>query len=93
MGRPYPFSCTLSSGAKLENEHDSDSCALRGLRVRLPSWVFCRQGCRQFLQRSVPQGHCSNVTIDDRVAVSVEVPANFTKEKDDHALRNDLQTE
>ena len=37
-----PSSCTLCPGGEiLVNVHDSDSCARKGLRVRLPSWVLC----------------------------------------------------
>lgn len=36
-----PFSCTPCPGAKLENGHDSGSCALWGLRVRFPSRTLC----------------------------------------------------
>ena len=36
-----PFSCTPCPGAKLENGHDSGSCALWGLRVRIPSRTLC----------------------------------------------------
>ena len=36
-----PSSCTLCPGGEiLVNVHDSDSCARKGLRVRLPSWVL-----------------------------------------------------
>ena len=46
----------------------------------------------RLLQRSVLRGHCSDEKMSFTMAMSVEAPANLAKEKDDHALRDDLQT-
>ena len=46
----------------------------------------------RLLQRSVLRGHCSDEKMSFTMAMSVEAPENLAKEKDDHALRDDLQT-